>query len=145
METFDAPRLGEDEEQLVVWAIAAGLLCGGRRREAYTEAQLARKMALERRQAERFGADSPPGSGRRYLLRRELEELIELAGLSDDQRRLVAMAARGYGPSEIARGLGVPRTSVASRLERAYGLIRRARRRYPYADLYEIYDSETRL
>lgn len=104
--------MGEDEKRLVVWALAAGLLCGGKRREAYTEAQLARKMALDRRQAERFGADSPPSAGGPYLLRRELEELIELAGLSDDQRRLVAMAVRGNGPSEISRELGVPRAAA---------------------------------
>lgn len=131
-------------ERLLVWAFAAKLLLGRRRREAYTEAQLARKAALERRQAERTYQEGGPNRARVYLLRAELADLMDLAGLSEAQRRLIVLTASGCSTAEIARNTGAPRTSVASRLARAQALVRRARSRYPFAGLYEIYDMATR-
>ncbi len=117
---------------------------GAGERPFYTEEQLRRKMRRGEEFGERAAISRPRGrwSPGMYLLVREMRALARRAGLSRTQAEALNAAADGMTLEEAAWEAGVTKQAMASRLAGARAKMARAREGYPYAGLWEIYESE---
>lgn len=127
------------------------LFCRGRRRDAYSGAQLLRKERTDIQRAVQTARVTPRALGtgeggfsaRRYLMRRELDGLMRAAGLSARERGICLLSVQGCTQEEIAAAAGLSRRSLRRILVSLRWRIRQARQSYPYAGLWEVYEEST--
>lgn len=128
--------LEEQADELLGRALLFGSDSG-----VYTEASLARKMRDERK---RFESPSPTGidDAAALLVERQIDDLIEGAGLTAVQEILYRLYVGGFSVRRMSVVLGIGRRTVQERLKTIKRRIREAYREGPYAGWYEVYLSE---
>jgi hypothetical protein len=112
----------------------------------YTEERLNRKMRDERNPSTPEEEESILDScsdGVGYLIRKEICELIEIAGLTPAEKRICWAVAIGVSDGQLAREWGTNRHWAFIKMRRIRSKMRRAAARYPYAGLWEVYKHET--
>ena len=106
----------------------------------YTERQLARKIRLETPKLPEIEETALPNEAVEYLLRRQVELLVDSARLSRLQAAVLSLALQGWSTRQISARFGIPYTTTKRLL--ASGRRRIARSPSPYDGLYEVYWSE---
>jgi len=112
----------------------------------YTEEQWDRKVSDERKMQEELTESllTSQGDGVGYLIRKELADLIEIAGLTPMEKRICAEVASGASDGQLARAHGANRYWVLNKMKRIRRKMRSAAAVYAYAGLWEVYKHETR-
>lgn len=119
---------------------AAGSL--GRRSGIYSEADLRRKIAYEKRRTARLDETGLPEEAVNYLADSAVEDLIDAAGLSAMQEICFRLHLAGMSANQIARTLNLAHQIVRRRLDAAARKVRKAYADGPYAGWREVYIAE---
>jgi len=117
-----------------------GLL--GKRNGIYTERQLERKIRQERERWPEADEFSVSDEVRRYLLERQVEDLIIVSNLTPMQEIAFRLYAQGLGLRSIQATLGIKHQVIAAHLRRGLRKVRAAYKQGRYAGWYEVYLSE---
>jgi len=115
------------------------------RREAYTQAQLVRKMASDRTMADIAGASSSSGAAsglRDYLFDRVVSEIAVAARLTLLQEACFRLSEGGMGVRGIGLALGIGRMRVHRQLKIARHRLRLAYGRYDCFGWEDVYWAE---
>jgi len=121
---------------------SAGLLQG--RRRVYTQRQLDRKARLEKRRLAEHPDSMPSDEMIDYLAERQIDELVDVSGLTAIQEICYRLYTCGLSCGEIAATLDLSYHVVAARLRAAERKVRAAYKEGQYAGWYEVYLSEVR-
>lgn len=120
--------------------LAAG--CLGRRCGAYTQAQLERKMRRDHRNAERGLEQGLCQDVVEYLAERQLDELVDVSGLTAMQEICLRLRISGLSCRRIAATLKAKHQVIAVHLATAEARVRAAYKEGRYAGWYQVYLSE---
>jgi len=110
----------------------------------YTEAQLTRKIRNEERRLLRVDEYAPSEELVDYLVEHQIEELIDVSGLTTRQEIVYRLYACGLDSRRIAATLKCRYGAAIALLNAAKRKVRQALREGPYAGWYQVYLSEVR-
>ncbi len=108
----------------------------------YTDAQLTRKMRLERNRLPEIEECGLPEEVTAELVERRIDELISLSGMCVSQEAVFRLHLCGLSLKQIANSLKISPHKVEFRLRIAKRRIRSAYKECKYAGWYEVYLSE---
>lgn len=108
----------------------------------YTQIQLDRKMRDERKRLPSIPEQGVADEVVDYLVERQIEELIEVAGLSAMQEIVYRLHIGGLDQRQISVALGVKRRTIEERLRSVKRKVRAAYTEGKFAGWYEVYLSE---
>lgn len=140
---YAAAREGLIELEDAADAILAAEGALGREGGIYTEAQLARKSRREMR-LPTIRDEGIPRDVIDYLVERQIDDLIEVSGLTAMQEIVFRLHAGGVSVVTMAASLGLQREALVTHLRAARAKVRTATREGKYAGWYEVYLSEVR-
>jgi hypothetical protein len=103
----------------------------------YTEKQLARKTRLERMKLPDLDDTTMPTEAAEYLLRGQIELMVQSARLSKFQGAVLTLALEGQTMQEIATSSKIPYHTIARTIRIARSRV--AKVHSPYDGLYEVY------
>jgi hypothetical protein len=106
----------------------------------YTEQQLERKIRLEQSRYSNQNVITIPNEAAEYLLRKQVELMVQSAKLSKLQGAILVLTLEGLTVHEIATSTKIPHHIVARTLRIARYRISKAHS--PYDGLYEVYWNE---
>ncbi len=111
----------------------------------YTEEQWDRKVSDERKMQEELTESllTSQGDGVGYLIRKEIADLIEIAGLTPVETRICWAAVDGASYGELAREHRITHGLVRIKMKRIRRKMRRAAASYPFTGLWEVYQQAT--
>ncbi len=113
----------------------------------YTEIQFNRKLRNEWKQDLAVAESDldPCTRGIDYLMGKEIADLIEIAGLTPEEKRICWQVGIGADYSELAKELGVTPYRVQIKMTRIRRRMRAAAAEYRFVGLWQVYRQETCL
>lgn len=128
----------EDASNILLSA-AAGI---GYKSGAYTQVQLDRKIRDEDRHLPHIDECALPSETTDYLLELQLNDLVDVSGLTALQEIVFRLHFAGMNLKNIAGDIGLTPARTASALRKARHKVRAAYEEGRYAGWYEVYLSE---
>jgi len=108
----------------------------------YSRTALERKMRDERKRIPVVDEGGVSERMLEYLIERQLDELIDAAGLTVIEEIVYRLRVAGFSRNRMATALGIGRTTIDRRLRSVKRKVKTAYEQGKYAGWYEVYLSE---
>jgi DNA-binding NarL/FixJ family response regulator len=128
-----------EEAANILLSAAAGL---GHKSGVYTQVQLDRKIRNENNRLPETDECAVPSETAEYLLERQLDDLLDVSGLTTFEEIIFRLRFTGMTMKDIAGELGLDPLRTVLALKTARRKVRTAYEEGKYAGWYEVYLSE---